>query len=572
MTTVLGGARWLADEHTAFRHGNWQTVGATQLLHATYVLPGLTTAEAWRETALTRLREHLRLDFYPDGGHYERSPGYHTMCLENLQIAAQADRQYGDGSLLVDPRFRQIHQWLATMTGDGGWAPAFQDSPVVWPGDLLLRGAWMLEDGDLLRAAAGALPEDALHHLVTALPGGGRWAREALGEGTPPISPDAVGTRTLADSGYTILRSATDGTRVTINHGPHIEHELESHSHGAALDLIVERSGTPLLWEAGGPPDYDVPDYRTWYQAPEGHDAVSVDGVPLSPERRVHGRSLSGAGFSVFLGGHDGFGVPLRRTVIMTSHLRPMIIVQDEADGSSTGPFTLRWHASSPWAPAGHPDPSTGTSGAWTSGSVTMLPDPCSSLAVEQLGQARVPTAHGHADFVPLSTLTSRNVTGTFLSILLPGRDLVPLPVVGAAAPADPVVDVGPEPTSDPRRREITVGDGRIILTRHAVIARSPLSGAGTACEISILGHDTGGHDLGDDAPFISPVPVDLTWQRRGKTFSGTVTTSERCTLALPSHVARLRLDGIDVEMHDRNDDHITLPYAGTWTVEGTDD
>ena len=64
--------------------------------------------------------------------------------------------------------------------------------------------------------------------------------------------------------------------------GPHIEHELESHSHRAVLDLVLDGWGQPLLWEAGGPPSYDDPEYLTWYQSGRGHNTVLVDDRELT--------------------------------------------------------------------------------------------------------------------------------------------------------------------------------------------------------------------------------------------------------------------------------------------------
>src|SRR5699024_2624396 len=144
--------------------------------------------------------------------------------------------------------------------------PAFQDSPLEWPADVLLRGAWLLEDAALLRTARQVMPADLVQRELACLPReAAEWAQSTSlpADGHVPPATSAV---VLPDSSYTILTTVRD-VRAVINHGPHIEHELESHSHRAVLDLVLDRAGVPLLWEAGGPPHYDDPHYQSWFQA-----------------------------------------------------------------------------------------------------------------------------------------------------------------------------------------------------------------------------------------------------------------------------------------------------------------
>jgi hypothetical protein len=70
--TLLGGARWAAEEHDAFRPGNWQLVCSAELLHVAAFLDDAPEAADWVSTGHARLTEHLDRDFYPDGGHHER--------------------------------------------------------------------------------------------------------------------------------------------------------------------------------------------------------------------------------------------------------------------------------------------------------------------------------------------------------------------------------------------------------------------------------------------------------------------------------------------------------------------
>ena len=86
--SVLGGARWLADEHDSFRYGNWQVVGVCCLATLAALFPEFAEAPTWAGVARERIEEHLALDIDDDGGHLERSPGYHRLCLTSLHDAA----------------------------------------------------------------------------------------------------------------------------------------------------------------------------------------------------------------------------------------------------------------------------------------------------------------------------------------------------------------------------------------------------------------------------------------------------------------------------------------------------
>ncbi|WP_147917075.1 heparinase II/III family protein [Ruania zhangjianzhongii] len=542
LTTVIGGARWMAEEHTAFRHGNWQLVAATQLLHTGHVLPDLAEAPGWRSRGFQLIREHLALDFYPDGGHYERSPGYHLMCLRNLQLAAAADRQYGTGELAAHPRLHQAHQWIATLVTSAGWAPAFQDSPVEWPGDVLLRGAWLLQDADLLRTARAVLPPALFERELACLPASAAsWAQNAR---TDPPSEAIPGTATnavaLPYSGYTLLHTEP-GLRAVINHGPHVEHELESHSHRAVLDLVLDRAGTPLLWEAGGPPHYDDPDYQSWFQAAAGHNAVSREGHPLDTERRATGRHQMGAGFAVFLGSQHGYGLEQRRTVIASSHLGPMLIVRDRAETAPTGQetFTLRWHAPTDWAAGG---------GHWRTADLLLLTDAPATQTGAHLGDARLPGEYGHADYAPLSSVVLTNTTGNFDTVLLPREP-------GLEAP------------------ELVRSGELLVLRRESVevtvaeqwVAQHTTDAAGSR---ALLGWGVQHLDW-QELALRATSEVDLTWTSDAAAFTAAVTCGARCTISLGASVTGLHLDGIELEPGRDASGALVLPYAGTWTVTG---
>jgi hypothetical protein len=358
MATLIGGARWAYDEHDSFRHGNWQLVAATQLMHLGAVYPQLVEATDWVSRGRERLIEHLDQDFYADGGHYERSPGYHAMCLEAVELAVAVDERYLHGGLSNHPKVAAMHEWLRQLTSSGGWVPPVQDSGVVWSG----------------------------------------------------LSPPRAGSVLLKESGYAILR-AHDDVRVVVNCGPYVEHELESHSHRAVLDFVMDGWGRPLLWEAGGPSDYDVPDYQSWFQAARGHNTVVVDGRDVGADRDATVESFwESSEVAVCVGRHTGNGAAHRRTFMLVRSDPVYLVVRDTVEAVGEHTYELLLHAPDRWQD-------------WQSGDVRVwvadLAD--TTVTTSSYGQARVPEPKTQtADYRPLHTLGIRRFSGEFLTVIVP--------------------------------------------------------------------------------------------------------------------------------------------------------
>ncbi|GAA1719605.1 hypothetical protein GCM10009765_79950 [Fodinicola feengrottensis] len=354
LATIVGGARWAYDEHDAFRHGNWQLVSATQLMHVGAVYPRLAEANQWVERGRARLVEHLEQDFSADGGHFERSPGYHHMCLTATTLAVAVDQRYLHTGLGDHPKVVAMQEWLRELTTSAGWVPAPQDSGVVW--------------------------------------------------NEPHRGEDSV---LLAESGYAVLR-AHDDVRVVVNCGPYVQHELESHSHRAVLDFVMDGWGRPLLWEAGGPPDYDVPDYQSWFQSARGHNTVVVDGQDVGADRdAVVETFVESPEATVLAGRRGGNGVVHRRRFVLVRTDPAYLVVRDEIEGG--GQYDLLLHAPRPWHD-------------WRAGDVRVwVADAEDATVTFSEGRSRIPDPLTRtADFGPLHTLTVSRPRGEFLTVIVP--------------------------------------------------------------------------------------------------------------------------------------------------------
>jgi hypothetical protein len=352
LKTFLGAARWLAEEHDAFRYGNWQHHGVTGLFELAMFWPEFREATGWAEIAWTRLLEHLELDVYPDGGHLERAPSYHTGVLNGYIKVALAAEMGGWRERLQDqPRFPAMFHWLMEQTTPRGCSTNFNDSGPIWVGPVMAQGALLCRDPELKWFAEQLGTPAEIGRTLSALPDrpDGETAAEAFAALASNASSDA--SILQPTSKFAIMRGGwgTDDPYLAISYGPHVGHELESHSHRDPLSFICYAHGAPMAIEAGGPNSYDDPLYYDWYQAARSHNVLVVDGEEPAPEGK-DAELLTWAPNPVadlFQAEHDGYaakGVHHRRTVIFVHD--DYWLVHD--DVRQDAPHRLDWHLSMP--------------------------------------------------------------------------------------------------------------------------------------------------------------------------------------------------------------------------------
>jgi hypothetical protein len=355
LKTIVGGARWSAEEHSEFRHGNWQVVCAAELLHVAAYLPEAAEAAGWAARGRARLVEHLEQDFYDDGGHYERSPGYHALCLEALQRAAVVAEQQLGWRLDDHPRFRPAHDWLAAMTAPAGWVPAWQDSGTEYPGLLLLRGHYFHPDPAAASLVRRWLSDAEIRAELAVLPArpGRRDPVAEFFARPAPADPGEVRpcSQLLPESGYAVLRGPAPAEAfMAVNLGPYVEHDLESHSHLAVTDFVMSAYGAPLALEAGGPPSYDDPRYQDWYRAPDAHNAMTLPGQAMRTDRRCTVDLFADAGpVTVLHAHHHGYAQRIDRRIVFVADPAYWLI-SDRAGGV---PATWSILGPAPWLPDG---------------------------------------------------------------------------------------------------------------------------------------------------------------------------------------------------------------------------
>lgn len=432
---LLGGSRWSHDEHHTFRHGNWQLACTARLLHVATTFPQFRESGSWQQLAWARIEEHVDRDFYDDGGHYERSPGYHAMCLSLLQNCALIAINSGDRPLFDQAKFERIHTWLAELTDLGGFTYHFQDAGVDWPGLMMLRGAALTGRTRLWQWARTWLGDQAFRAEADWLPA--TLPRPAFHHSEPGPA-ERISTH-LDTSKYVIMRAPSSTTTLTVavNYGPWVDQELESHSHLAAFDFIMTSRSGILLWEAGGPATYDDPQYHPWYQSTLGHNSVTYRGEDIRPDHRAVLDALRlTPTIDVMEGHHFGYGFRQDRTITVIKTDPAYVVVDDRAEVTvdEAADLVQSFHGIRPWESQDH--------GPGQFSYVAVDGESPARLRIMQIGSghptavstrglARVPDPAGQtADYEALYSLSLHSRTGRFTTLLIPMESNEAVPIV----------------------------------------------------------------------------------------------------------------------------------------------
>jgi uncharacterized heparinase superfamily protein len=125
-------ARWLGEHMEWHLLGNHLWANAKALLFAGTFFDG-PEAGSWRRTGLALLRRELREQLLADGGHFERSPMYHAIVLEDLLDLVQLAQRRPDAVDAADgaawaTAAAAMLGWLRAMTHPDGGPAFFNDT------------------------------------------------------------------------------------------------------------------------------------------------------------------------------------------------------------------------------------------------------------------------------------------------------------------------------------------------------------------------------------------------------------------------------------------------------------
>lgn len=208
-------------------------------------------AEEWLERGLRIVQEELEEQVLYDGGHFERSPMYHSLMLEDLldllnlvgaYPRALPSRWIGQVAQWRNTA-RRMRRWLVLMTHPDGELALFND------------------------AAFGVAPEpDELHGYARRL-------------GLGPVFVPSLGVHHLAYTGY--VRVETPEVSAILDVGEIGPTYLPGHAHADSLSFELTLLGERLVVDSGTSL-YEVGSERLRQRSTAAHNTVEVDGQDSS--------------------------------------------------------------------------------------------------------------------------------------------------------------------------------------------------------------------------------------------------------------------------------------------------
>jgi uncharacterized heparinase superfamily protein len=312
--SLAAQARWLDKNLETHLLGNHLFANAKALVFAGLFFEGA-EADRWLAKGVSVLRREVPEQILPDGGHFERSPMYHSLILEDLLDLANLARAYGGRA--GAPACLPLAEWEATAGRMLAWLAAMRhpDGEIVLFND----------------AAFGIAPSPAELE--------GYAARLGF---EPPPDP-GEGVTDLPESGY--IRVGKRESVAFLDVAPLGPDYLPGHGHADTLSFEWSLSADRVLVDTGVSL-YESGPERLYQRGTQAHNTVAVDGEDSSEvwgsfrvarRARPFGPSIAESGRIVCVAcSHDGYRrlpgkVIHRRTWTVGSNL---LRIEDALEGS----------------------------------------------------------------------------------------------------------------------------------------------------------------------------------------------------------------------------------------------
>jgi uncharacterized heparinase superfamily protein len=309
-------SRWLLRRLEWHLLGNHLFANAKALVFAGMFFAGK-EAQRWRDKGLTLLAREIPEQILGDGGHFERSPMYHAIVLEDLLDLANLLRAYGQKT---PPSWitqvSRMRRWLATMVHPDGDIGFFND------------------------VALGIAPS---RNQLEA------YARNL---GLPAATDWEQCFVHLQDSGY--LRLARGPAVLLADAAPVGPDYLPGHAHADTLSFELSLDGDRVLVNSGTSV-YSAGPERDRQRSTAAHNTVTVDGENSSEvwagfrvarRARIIDVVAEDSSAAIVQAAHDGYrrlrGGPIHRRAWELDANK--LVVVDKIQGSGSHQVEAAFH------------------------------------------------------------------------------------------------------------------------------------------------------------------------------------------------------------------------------------
>ena len=279
--------------------GNHLLANAKALLFAG-TLFNTARAKKWSQTGGRIFRRELDKQILGDGGHYERSPGYHWVVMNDVSECCQVLKSSNpDFSAYLSEKLCLMVIYAQGVLTPENKYPLLNDASE----DQVLDPMVSLSMAKAIACGDAVERLDVFAHLL-------------LGTYTLTSQNDeTIGSVGLHKSGYFILRTA-QRSMMAIDCGAVCPDDLPAHAHADTLGYEFWFEGVGFVRDSGVY-EYTSGKWRDFFRSTRAHNTVVVDGENQSEvwgsfrvARRAKPQNvvwLSGDGADYFAGSHDGY-------------------------------------------------------------------------------------------------------------------------------------------------------------------------------------------------------------------------------------------------------------------------
>ncbi len=314
-------------------------------------------AQRWMRSSLTLLKRELAEQVLPDGAHFERCPGYHTLVLKHcLEIAVGLQRKTGSAPQWLDDAVRRMLSYLDAILPPERRLPLLKDT--TWdapdPNALLAAGALYLHEPQFKRN-----DEFGIYPLL--LFGTQGWEEYRKW----PANTSSVSSAALDASRHFVVRDDLLGDYMIFDAGKPCPDYLPAHAHADLLSYELHVSGERIVVDSGVY-EYSQGAWRDYFRSTRAHNTVVISDADQSQvwgSFRVARRARPGKmvsrlddGIALVQGSHDGYmrlpaGVRHRRTVLWKADHFWLILDDVLGKGSTRATSHIHLHPNLNLAP-----------------------------------------------------------------------------------------------------------------------------------------------------------------------------------------------------------------------------
>lgn len=287
--------RWLSRRVEYHLLGNHLFANAKALVFAGCFFEGA-EAQSWLEAGLRILLPEIEEQILPDGGHFELSPMYHALALEDLLDLANLMRAYAGAfpsageklSVAIEERVPRMLRWLSTMRHPDGEISFFNDAAfgiAPTPAELAAYANKL----DLKEVGSGL-------SALTSLPESG-YVRLATGPAVAILDAARIGPDYQPGHGHADTLSfelSLAGGRVLVNSGTSLygsePERLRQRGTAAHNTVVVAGEDSSEVWSGFRVARRAKPFHLEVANDDELRVACSHDGYPRLSGRPVHRR------------------------------------------------------------------------------------------------------------------------------------------------------------------------------------------------------------------------------------------------------------------------------------------